>query len=122
MVRAWYPAAVRSAADRLRYYAAHFDTVEVDSSFYGLPTAGTARFLSDHGVRTSHVFKLAEGRPHVIDHIKNGDIQLVINTSLGKRTTTDAYAIRRATLAYNIPYTTTVSGARAMAEAVEEPV
>jgi len=43
MVRAWYPPAVRTAADRLRYYAAHFDTVEVDSSFYGLPTPATAR-------------------------------------------------------------------------------
>lgn len=47
MVRVWYPAAVRSAADRLRYYAAHFDTVEVDSSFYGLPTAGTARLWAE---------------------------------------------------------------------------
>lgn len=42
MVRAWYPRGVHSAADRLRYYASHFNTVEVDSTFYGLPTAGTA--------------------------------------------------------------------------------
>lgn len=47
MVRAWYPAGVRTAADRLRYYASHFDTVEVDSSFYGLPTAATARLWAD---------------------------------------------------------------------------
>lgn len=47
MVRAWYPAGVRTAADRLRYYAAHFDTVEVDSSFYGLPTSATARLWAE---------------------------------------------------------------------------
>jgi uncharacterized protein YecE (DUF72 family) len=47
MVRAWYPPGVRSAADRLRYYAAQFDTVEVDSSFYGLPTAATARLWAE---------------------------------------------------------------------------
>ena len=47
MVRAWYPPSVRSAADRLRYYAAHFGTVEVDSSFYGLPTAATARLWAE---------------------------------------------------------------------------
>jgi len=47
MVRAWYAPAVRTAADRLRYYAAHFDTVEVDSSFYGLPTSATARLWAE---------------------------------------------------------------------------
>jgi uncharacterized protein YecE (DUF72 family) len=47
MVRAWYPAGVRTAADRLRYYAARFDTVEVDSSFYGLPTSATARLWAE---------------------------------------------------------------------------
>jgi uncharacterized protein YecE (DUF72 family) len=47
MIRAWYPAGVRTAADRLAYYAARFDTVEVDSSFYGLPTSGTARLWAE---------------------------------------------------------------------------
>jgi uncharacterized protein YecE (DUF72 family) len=47
MVRAWYPAGVRSAEDRLRYYAARFDTVEVDSTFYGLPTPGTSRLWAE---------------------------------------------------------------------------
>ena len=47
MVRAWYPTAVRTAADRLRYYATHFDTVEVDSSFYGMPTSATARLWAE---------------------------------------------------------------------------
>jgi uncharacterized protein YecE (DUF72 family) len=47
MVRAWYPPPVRTAADRLRYYAAHFDTVEVDSSYYGMPTPATARLWAE---------------------------------------------------------------------------
>jgi uncharacterized protein YecE (DUF72 family) len=47
MVRAWYPATVRTAADRLGYYATHFDTVEVDSTFYGLPTSATARLWAE---------------------------------------------------------------------------
>src|SRR3990170_7533557 len=47
MVQAWYPAVIRTAADRLRYYAARFDTVEVDSSFYGLPTSATARLWAE---------------------------------------------------------------------------
>jgi uncharacterized protein YecE (DUF72 family) len=47
MVRAWYPTSVRTAADRLRYYAARFDTVEVDSTFYGLPTASTSRLWAE---------------------------------------------------------------------------
>jgi uncharacterized protein YecE (DUF72 family) len=47
MVRAWYPAAVRTAADRLRYYSSHFDTVEVDSSYYGMPTPATARLWTE---------------------------------------------------------------------------
>ncbi len=83
-----------------------------------IATRGTADFLRDHGIPVDNVFKLREGRPHVMDHIKNGQIQLVINTSLGKETSSDSYEIRRTTLVYNIPYTTTIAGARALAEAV----
>ncbi len=88
--------------------------------FQLIATKGTAGFLRDHGIAVQSVYKLKEGRPHVVDHIKNGKIQLVINTSLGKKTSSDAYEIRRTTLIYNIPYTTTIAAARAMAEAVEE--
>lgn len=64
--------------------------------------------------------KLSEGRPNVLDFIKNHQISLVINTSLGKKTHSDAYEIRWTTLTYNVPYTTTIAGAKAMAQAVEE--
>ena len=99
--------------------------LEVARKFHSLgfqlvATAGTAHFLRKRGIPTRHVFKLNEGRPHVIDHIKNGEIHLVINTSLGKKTYSDAFEIRRTTLIYNIPYTTTIAGARAMAEATEQ--
>ncbi len=53
-----------------------------------------------------------------MDRIKSGEIQLVVNTSLGKKTTSDSYEIRRTTLIYNIPYATTMAGAQAIAEAV----
>jgi carbamoyl-phosphate synthase large subunit len=83
-----------------------------------IATRGTADYLRSHGIPVANVFKLREGRPHVVDHIKNGQIHLVINTSLGKETSSDSYEIRRTTLVYNIPYTTTIAGARALAEAV----
>jgi carbamoyl-phosphate synthase large subunit len=59
------------------------------------------------------------GRPHVVDAIKNGDIQLVVNTAGANRTTTrDGYQIRRAALKYAIPYATTLAGALAMARGI----
>ncbi|MBU1705972.1 carbamoyl-phosphate synthase large subunit [Patescibacteria group bacterium] len=82
-------------------------------------TGGTAERLREHGVSVETILKVSEGRPNVVDHIKNGDIQLVINVSLGRRSSQDAYHIRRGALLYNIPYTTTISGARATAEAID---
>jgi len=86
--------------------------------FHLIGTIGTATYLRDRGIPVDTVHKLREGRPHVVDRIKNGEVQLIINTSLGKKTSSDAYEIRRATLVYNIPYTTTIAGAKALAEAV----
>jgi carbamoyl-phosphate synthase large subunit len=88
--------------------------------FQLVATGGTAQFLREHQVQADRVHKLSEGRPHIVDHIKNGNIQLLVNTSLGKKTSSDAYIIRRTTLTYDIPYTTTLSGAWAMAEAIEK--
>ncbi|MDA8306486.1 MAG: carbamoyl-phosphate synthase large subunit [Deltaproteobacteria bacterium] len=83
-----------------------------------IATEGTATFLDRNGIAADRVYKLKEGRPNVVDKIKNGQIQLVVNTSLGKKTTSDSYEIRRATVTYNIPYATTIAGAQAIAEAV----
>ncbi|MDO9463297.1 MAG: carbamoyl phosphate synthase large subunit, partial [Deltaproteobacteria bacterium] len=87
--------------------------------FKTLATRGTAAFLASNGIACETVHKVSEGRPHVVDHIKNGAIQLVINTSLGASTTRDSYKIRRATLDYRISYTTTIAGAKAIAAAIE---
>ena len=82
-------------------------------------TGGTAARLREHGISVEMILKVSEGRPNVVDHIKNGDIQLVINVSLGRRSSEDAYHIRRGALLYNILYTTTISGARATAMAIQ---
>ncbi|MGB6378065.1 MAG: carbamoyl-phosphate synthase large subunit [Syntrophobacteria bacterium] len=92
------------------------DFAQIDFGIYA--TQGTSDFLTKHGVHNRMVAKLSEGRPHVIDHIKNEEINLVINTSTGSKTASDAYLIRRATLVYNLPYATTIAGARAFAQAI----
>ncbi|MDQ5984864.1 MAG: Carbamoyl-phosphate synthase large chain [Syntrophus sp. SKADARSKE-3] len=81
-------------------------------------TRGTAAYLNEHGVEIKPIFKLTEGRPHVVDYIKNGEIQLMINTSVGRKSSYDGYNIRRGALVYNVPYTTTIAGARALSEAI----
>jgi carbamoyl-phosphate synthase large subunit len=81
-------------------------------------TRGTAATLRNFGVSVETINKVSEGRPHVVDLIKNGDLQIVINVSLGRRSSLDAYHIRKGALLYNVLYTTTIAGARALAEAV----
>jgi carbamoyl-phosphate synthase large subunit len=83
-----------------------------------LATKGTSRHLKGIGIPNRPVKKIAEGRPHIIDHIKNGDIHLVINTPSGKESAGGSHNIRRAVLRYGLPYATTLSGARAMASAI----
>src|SRR3989339_1220006 len=83
-------------------------------------TRGTAERLRAQNVQAETILKVSEGRPNIVDHIKNGDIQLVINLSSSKRSARDdAYHIRRGALVYNVLYTTTISGARALAEAID---
>ncbi|MEJ5348053.1 MAG: carbamoyl-phosphate synthase large subunit [Desulfosoma sp.] len=89
-----------------------------DMGFSLIATSGTQAFLTAHGVPAKKVHKLTEGRPHVLDYIKNKEVHLVINTSFGPKTYSDAYHIRRATIFYNLPYATTLAGAKAMAQAV----
>jgi carbamoyl-phosphate synthase large subunit len=84
-----------------------------------LATAGTAKHLKNHEIEAAIIHKVSEGRPHVVDYIKNGDIQMVINTSVGRKSSGDAYHIRRGALTYNILYTTTLAGAKALSEAVK---
>ncbi len=107
-----------SVNDRDKPLAA--DTVQL---FYGLgfeilATSGTAALLRKAGLPVQEVLKVYEGRPNIVDLIKNGDIALVVNTASGKFTVQDSKSIRQATLLYGIPYSTTLDGAKAMAQAI----
>ena len=86
--------------------------------FSFVATHGTAAFLNAHGLPCDMVRKVNEGRPHVADLIRNGEIALVINTPLGAQSKADSYYIRRASLVYNVPYFTTLAAARAVSLAI----
>jgi carbamoyl-phosphate synthase large subunit len=81
-------------------------------------TLGTADRLREVGLKVESVFKVNEGRPNIVDHIKRGEIALVINTPLGRASHFDEQAIRRAALQYNVPCVTTMTGAQALVEAI----
>ncbi|MCK5194842.1 MAG: carbamoyl phosphate synthase large subunit, partial [Desulfobulbaceae bacterium] len=81
-------------------------------------TRGTAKYLNENGVECTQINKISEGRPHILDKIQDKEIQWIVNTSRGTRTTEDSYTIRRAALDYHLPYTTTVAGAESMAMAI----
>jgi carbamoyl-phosphate synthase large subunit len=83
-----------------------------------LATEGTARYIRGRGVPVERVLKVHEGRPNAIDLIVSGEVQLLINTPLGKFTQADDYAIRRAALVHRVPYTTTMSAASAACDAI----
>jgi carbamoyl-phosphate synthase large subunit len=83
-----------------------------------IATFGTAARLREVGLNVSNVFKVNEGRPNVVDFIKRGEIDLIINTPLGRVSHFDEQAIRRAALQYNVPCVTTMTGAQAMVEAI----
>ena len=78
-----------------------------------IATKGTADLLSENGISTRSIFKVGEGRPNVVDAIKNGEVQLVINTPLGAQSRFDEYDIGRSAIRYKIPAITTISGAQA---------
>jgi carbamoyl-phosphate synthase large subunit len=81
-------------------------------------TLGTAARLLEVGMNVETVFKVNEGRPNIVDHIKSGEISLVINTPLGRASHYDEQAIRRAALQYSVPCVTTMTGAQALIEAI----
>ncbi len=91
----------------------------LDLGFTIEATRGTAGHLAQHGVVVNVVNKVMEGRPHIVDHIKNGEIQLVINTVGDKVSQLDSASLRRAALVQNVPYQTTMAGARATLMGIE---
>ncbi|AZO81132.1 MULTISPECIES: carbamoyl-phosphate synthase large subunit [unclassified Bosea (in: a-proteobacteria)] len=87
--------------------------------FQVVATGGTLRLLQEHGIRASKINKVLEGRPHVVDAIKNGEIQLVFNTTDGPQALADSRSLRRAALLHKVPYYTTLAGAIAAAEGIK---
>ena len=83
-----------------------------------IATLGTSARLLEVGMNVETVFKVNEGRPNIVDHIKSGEISLVINTPLGRASHYDEQAIRRAALQYGVPCVTTMTGAQALIEAI----
>jgi len=81
-------------------------------------TYGTAARLLEVGMSVESIFKVNEGRPNIVDHIKSGEISLIINTPLGRASHYDEQAIRRAALQYSVPCVTTMTGAQALVEAI----
>jgi carbamoyl-phosphate synthase large subunit len=81
-------------------------------------TSGTQRFLAEHGVPCERINKVLEGRPHIVDAIKNGSIALVFNTTEGAQALSDSRSLRRAALLHKVPYYTTLAGAVAAAEGI----
>jgi carbamoyl-phosphate synthase large subunit len=90
----------------------------VDMGFTILATRGTKRHFEAHGIPCEHTNKVLEGRPHIVDLMKNGEVQLVFNTTEGARALTDSKDIRRTALMNRIPYYTTLAGALAATKAI----
>ncbi|NRA42270.1 MAG: carbamoyl-phosphate synthase large subunit, partial [Pseudomonadales bacterium] len=90
----------------------------IELGFELVATRGTAKVLSDGGLQVEVINKFAEGRPHVVDAIKNGEIELIINTTEGRQTIQDSASIRRSALAKQVLYSTTLSGAEALVGAI----
>jgi carbamoyl-phosphate synthase large subunit len=98
--------------------------LEVAKKFHSLgftiiATEGTSKYLDEHGIPAQMVFKLNEGRPDVVDRIKNKEINLIINTPFGRISEVDDSYIRKAAIKYKIPYITTIAAARAAVRGIE---
>ena len=90
----------------------------VGRGFTILATGGTHAFLTAQGIDAEPVKKVLEGRPHIVDAMKNGEVQLVFNTTQGRQSLEDSFSLRRAALMMKIPYYTTTAGALASAQAI----
>jgi len=84
-----------------------------------IATRGTKRHLDAHGIESERVNKVLEGRPHIVDAITNGEVDIVFNTTEGAKALADSFSIRRSALIYHIPYYTTLAGALAVTQAIK---
>jgi carbamoyl-phosphate synthase large subunit len=100
-------------------------TTLIDAGFHILATGGTADYLDAAGLSVEKVNKVAQGRPHIVDRIADGEVGLIFNTTEGWQSLKDSQPIRMAALAQKIPYFTTapasIEAARAIGQAVANP-
>ena len=89
-----------------------------DMGFRVLATTGTAAEMKKAGIPAEPINKVVEGQPHIVDAMINGEVHLVINTTEGAQALADSFSLRRTALTYNLPYYTTMAGARAAVEAI----
>jgi carbamoyl-phosphate synthase large subunit len=108
-----------SVRDSDKPRAAEIARQMADLGFHVIATGGTQRFLAKQGVDCKKINKVLEGRPDIVDAIKNGEVQLVFNTTEGAQAQTDSRSLRRAALLHKVPYYTTLAGARAAARGIE---
>ena len=92
----------------------------VSLGFQVWSTAGTAKLISDGGVEVTVVNKVTESRPHIVDKLKNNEVDFVINTAQTKQAVEDSFQLRRAAIQHKVTYTTTISGALATCQALKE--
>jgi carbamoyl-phosphate synthase large subunit len=90
-----------------------------EMGFKIIATRGTKRHLDGHAIPCERVNKVLEGRPHIVDAITNGEVDIVFNTTEGAKALADSFSIRRSALLYHIPYYTTLAGARAVTQAIK---
>jgi carbamoyl-phosphate synthase large subunit len=82
-------------------------------------TQGTCNYLLAQGMECERINKVAEGRPHILDMIKNGEIVFIVNTTEGKQAIADSFSIRRGALQHRVTYSTTLTGARALVHSLD---
>ncbi|MGA9423301.1 MAG: carbamoyl-phosphate synthase large subunit [Rhodanobacteraceae bacterium] len=104
-------------ADKQRLLAVAIDLRE--RGFSLVATGGTATFLGERGVECARINKVLEGRPHIVDLIKNGEIVFIVNTTEGKQAIADSFSIRREALQQRVLYSTTIAGARALLHSLD---
>jgi carbamoyl-phosphate synthase large subunit len=92
----------------------------LELGFKLVATGGTAEAIEAQGIEVTAINKVGEGRPHIVDAIKNQEINLIINTTEGKQAIVDSYTIRGAALQHKVAYTTTIAGARATCLALQQ--
>ena len=91
----------------------------IDMNFVIVATRGTAKFLNDNNLKVEIINKFKEGGSHIVNAITNNEIDLVINTTKTQGSIRDSYSIRRTSLTYNVPYYTTIAGAKVAVDSIE---